>query len=38
MTVMRGNCVGRYWQMKWEEVKKIPMVHSYTDAPEESDL
>ena len=24
--------------MKWDEIKKIPMVHSYTDAPEESDL
>ena len=23
--------------MKWDELKKIPMVHSETDAPEESD-
>ncbi len=38
MAVMRGNRVGGNWLMKWDEVKKIPMEHSQTDAPEESDL
>ena len=28
MAVMRGNRVGGYWLMKWDEVKKIPMVES----------
>ena len=30
--------MGGNWLTKWDEVKKIPMVHSQTDAPEESDL
>ena len=38
MAVMWGNRVGENWLMKWDEQKKIPMVHSKTDAPEESDL
>ena len=28
MVVMRGNRVGGNWLMKWDKVKKIPMVHS----------
>ena len=27
MAVMRGNRVGGNWLMKWDELKKIPMVH-----------
>ena len=27
MAVMRGNRVGENWLMKWDELKKIPMVH-----------
>ena len=28
MAVMRGNRVGRNWQMKWDEVKKNPIILS----------
>ena len=27
MAVMRGNRMGGNWLMKWDELKKIPMVH-----------
>ena len=27
MAVMRGNRVGGNWLMKWDKVKKIPLVH-----------
>ena len=30
VAVMRGNCVGGNWLMKWDEVKKIPLCGSDT--------
>ena len=38
MAVMRGNHVGGNWLMKWDEIKKNPIILSQTDTPEESDL
>ena len=37
MAVRRGNRGGGNWLTKWDKLKN-PMILSYTDAPEESDL